>query len=326
MFDNPCILHYLSGLQYESQCTGCDPGQYCPNSGMTTPSGNCSARYFCTGSAITPSPIDGTTGNKCPVGHYCPIGSPAAILCEPGTYTDTELNEICQPCTQGYFCTKGSNPESCPAGFFCPEGTGYDWQSCPRGTYSDATGLSNATQCLQCSGGYFCDQYNMTSNNGECSAGYFCRSGSDSATPDGLGSGDSGLCPVAHYCESNTQEPVPCPAGTFNNRTMITSEGECQPCLPGYYCELPGLENPNGLCDAGFYCTEGSTSPRPPSVSSTGGPCPVGSSCVEGSSVQKPCSAGYYSPTEQAVSCTECPNGYYCIVASSDKVICPKGR
>ena len=24
----------------------------------------------------------------------------------------------------------------CPAGFYCPEGTGYDWQACPKGTYS----------------------------------------------------------------------------------------------------------------------------------------------------------------------------------------------
>lgn len=140
----------------------------------------------------------------------------------------------------GHFCTQGSNPEPCPAGYYCPESTGHVWQSCPAGTFSAATGLANETQCTQCTGGSYCDTKNLTVESGQCDAGYFCRSGSDDRTPSGLTAGDAGPCPVGHYCPQQTQEPIQCPAGTFNNETMLIAEASCQQCLPGYYCDVPG--------------------------------------------------------------------------------------
>ena len=44
----------------------------------------------------------------------------------------------------------------CPEGYFCPNGTGYDWQGCPAGTFSNAKGLKEALECTPCTGGQFC--------------------------------------------------------------------------------------------------------------------------------------------------------------------------
>ncbi len=34
-----------------------------------------------------------------------------------------------------------SGYHDCPEGYYCPEGTGLDWQACPRGTYGTRTNL-----------------------------------------------------------------------------------------------------------------------------------------------------------------------------------------
>lgn len=321
------ILYFFTGLEFESQCKGCEPGYYCASYGLQSTEGNCSARYYCSGNASVSSPTDGSTGNKCPVGHYCPEGTSNPIPCVPGTFTDTELNDVCLQCTPGYYCTQGSSPDPCPAGFYCPEGTGHVWQSCPPGTFSSATGLENMTQCTQCTGGYYCSGYNLTSETGQCDAGYYCRSGSDSNQPNGATStGDAGPCPVGHYCTAQTQEPTDCPAGTFNNGTMLMSVTECQSCLPGYYCDLPGLVYPTGVCNPGFYCAGGSNTSSPPTTDTTGGPCPAGTYCLAGSSKAEDCPAGTYNPVEQQSNCTTCPAGYYCTAGSTNTTLCPQGK
>ena len=44
----------------------------------------------------------------------------------------------------------------CPEGFYCPNGTHYDWQSCPAGTYSNVKTLYEAVQCTPCDAGKYC--------------------------------------------------------------------------------------------------------------------------------------------------------------------------
>jgi len=86
--------------------------------------------------------------NRCPVGHYCPTGSEAAIRCENGTYQDTETQKECKTCPAGYFCDNtmaivvlDNSTTICPMGYYCPAGTRYNQQyPCPIGTFNNRTG------------------------------------------------------------------------------------------------------------------------------------------------------------------------------------------
>lgn len=49
--------------------------------------------YYCARGAVSAMPSDGETGNICPVGHYCPMGSSYPVICPDGTYTNTTGRE-----------------------------------------------------------------------------------------------------------------------------------------------------------------------------------------------------------------------------------------
>ena len=78
--------------------------------------------------------------------------------------------------------------------------------------------------------------------------GYYCE---NSISPVGNLTGHE--CPTGHYCEVQTAsgQEHPCPVGTFNSKTGLQQQQDCQPCLPGYYCQNTGLSAPEGLCYAG---------------------------------------------------------------------------
>lgn len=60
-------------------------------------------------------------------------------------------------CQAGYYCPTGQTeanpaPFLCIAGHYCEEGSGTPTQ-CPIGTFSNATGNSNITDCKPCTAG-----------------------------------------------------------------------------------------------------------------------------------------------------------------------------
>lgn len=88
----------------------------------------CFTGYYCILQADTPTPTDNTTGNICPVGHYCPLGSSLYQPCPMGYYLDvTGQDELtdCKNCTGGLYCP-GSGIElpagNCISGYYCPQG------------------------------------------------------------------------------------------------------------------------------------------------------------------------------------------------------------
>jgi hypothetical protein len=310
----------------EANCTDCDPGTYCSSTGLTAPTANCSGGYYCISRAEKSRPDDGVTGDVCPVAHYCPVGTgPNALQCPPGEFNTIASQTSCFICTAGKYCLDGINQLDCPQGFYCPEGTGTVWQVCPQGTYGNNVGFSLESQCTQCDAGQYCSFTNLTAPVGPCDAGYYCRSGSDTNQPTNSSVGDAGPCPVGHYCESGTEEPTPCPLGTFSNQTMLKAASECYDCTPGYYCDTTGLTEPVGLCTEGFYCSGGSNSSSPPVTSSTGGPCPIGKYCLNGTSTPKDCPAGTFNDVDQQSSCKDCPAGYYCEAGATTNTECPRG-
>ena len=46
----------------------------------------CAAGYVCLGGSDVATPTDGVMGYPCPVGFYCPEGSPMEISCNKGSY------------------------------------------------------------------------------------------------------------------------------------------------------------------------------------------------------------------------------------------------
>ena len=52
------------------------------------------------------------------------------------------------------------------SGFYCPEGTAEPIQ-CPAGTFSNALGLHNVTECTLCLAGYYCESLNLTDVEGK---------------------------------------------------------------------------------------------------------------------------------------------------------------
>ena len=58
----------------------------------------------------------------------------------------------------GYYCPSGAEISTflqCPAGAYCPEGTDIPLL-CAPGTFSSTPGLMAATDCTNCTGGFYC--------------------------------------------------------------------------------------------------------------------------------------------------------------------------
>lgn len=211
-------------------------------------------------------------------------------------------------------------------GWYCPEGTGHDWQPCPRGTYSPVEFLSREEQCKPCEPGHYCAFINATSTTGQCDAGFFCHNGSDQRQPSGGNRGYAGICPSGHYCsKGDPLAPVACPAGHYNNRTHADALEDCRKCPGGQYCEEDGLTWPSGPCDAGYYCIEGAVYRNPDNNSDTGGPCPPGHFCPEGSPSPYACPGGKYNSQWKQSQCRDCPPGYFCPNASTNFTECHEG-
>ena len=60
------------------------------------------------------------------------------------------LEEGCQPCTEGYYCTDTGNTlatrKICPAGYYCPVGSSSP-TGCAAGLYNSLTGSWSSNDC-----------------------------------------------------------------------------------------------------------------------------------------------------------------------------------
>ncbi len=87
-------------------------------------------------------------------------------------------NVLFQVCPAGYYCDNRLAPvvlftnSSCPVGHYCPAGTKMAYENkCPRGTFSNETGLENVTQCSPCPGGFYCPELGQSTFPLRCDAG-----------------------------------------------------------------------------------------------------------------------------------------------------------
>jgi hypothetical protein len=354
----------------------CPVGTYCP-SGTTIPTGcpagthssltgqntiatcnQCPRGYYCVYNGTSIPQI-------CPMYYYCPEGTAntANFPCAAGTYSLTTglyAASQCMNCTLGHYCTGSTGPTACPAGYYNPNAGG-----------------SSLSSCLACEAGYACPSTGMSLMNVQCARGYFCPTGTSTRTqypcPAGTYSDSTSLtsgsgcsqcpkgyscaaattsallvdCKVGHYCPRGTSygNEISCPAGTYSNRTLLTSVDECIPCLPGYYCS-GGASDVSGSCKAGYYCPTATSYPNqfacPSGTYSTSihlyesvqcTNCPLGYYCLTGSTAASPCPAGSYSSYNNTKtvgpgsfpSCQSCPAGYACPSASTKATECGIG-
>ncbi|XP_071505045.1 uncharacterized protein [Diadema antillarum] len=304
-----------------SDCLPCQAGYYCNETGASTTSGICAARYYCPAGQVTPTPAD----FLCPTGHYCVENLPAPTRCQDGTYQDQMGRDSCLTCEPGYFCdntlyaVSDLSNASCPSGYYCPAGTKRANEfPCPPGTYNNLTNSVNESSCTPCLAGFFCQTPGLSDPEGECYPGYYCLMGEDNPTPN--------PCPEGNYCPSGSYKPTPCPAGTISSGITNENVTDCAPCAAGRYCTANSSSNGVTLpCNEGFICTGGSDTPRPGNIA-IGYICPQGHYCEEGAIKEVQCDQGTYGPAVGLGACYQCPEGSSCPETRMNFTLpCPEG-
>lgn len=317
-------------------CLACTPGYYCPTDATTDPV-------------------------QCGKGNYSRAGAEVCSACEPGRYCNTNATSYdlmwnTLICPAGTECPGGMEHvpdlviDKCRTGHYCPKGDVNAWPvPCPVGTFNEFFGLTQESECQQCTAGYYCIPSGLSWPAGPCPGGYYCplgtgdpnsfpcpvgfyRNGSSSESfqdctdcISGFYCDEEGLaipkdCPPGYFCVSGSTFPQPCPLGTYSNSTQLRRSTDCTPCPGGRYCDGIGRTEPTGLCDAGFYCRERAYTSAPPD-GLTGGVCPSGGFCPIGTAFPAACDPGYYSASPGAQTkydCVPCDPGFYCAGSSSD--------
>ena len=308
----PCDVgkyNNLLGQTSSSACKSCDKGKYCATLGADSITGSCAEGYYCISGAKVSKPTDGTTGNICPIGYYCPEGSSTYTACDAGYYCNQKgLAEPSGECYDGYYCiskatsptpTDGTTGDICSVGHYCPSGSSSE-EDCPTGTYGPTEGMSDLSQCIDCPYGKYCASVALEEPSGDCDQGYYCLTGKDSATPT------DGLCPKYYYCDNSINYvKAPCPKGLYSD---VTGLDACKICTEGYYC-TGGTGLPT-KCPKGYKCPQDS-------VNSIG-------TRIE---TEFPCEEGYYSSSLASADCTICPAGRMCNnAATTSELLCPVSK
>ena len=301
----------VTRLRQSSECEPCDYGMYCGDDGLTSPTGECWAGFFCLRRSQTPNnPVVDATGGPCPMGHYCHNGTSYPLGCPPGTYNPTTGLSACLTCPVGYFCPENSTDYSiypCPTGHYCPAGTSHATEyPCDLGYYNNYTGKGAKSDCIPCEPRMYCATPGLSYPTGLCAEGWYCSRGAWSDRPITLGNAttnDTCFCP-SDVTGGKCQPGEFCPVGSHAPL----------PCTPGHYCDRTELASNVGPCSAGHYCTLGAWRPDPLD-GTTGDLCPKGHYCPEATAVPNPCPPGSFSNAtgNQAVGdCLPCTPGRYC--------------
>lgn len=211
----------------------------------------------------TPTSVTHTTNSNAPINigavTTCPPCPTGAQTNANVYYANNGPSGCCLPCSSNQFSTAGSPCQPCPAGASSTQGSGSC--TCPAGQFFNA---SNVT-CNPCLAGSYCQQGATVAT--PCPAGTYSGSNATSCTPCGLGqvaaagatacwtctgfwmpSSDLSACICAegyYYANASnaslynsgvaTNNCAPCPAGTYNNKTINATIGvnTCATCPSG---------------------------------------------------------------------------------------------
>ncbi|ELR61474.1 hypothetical protein M91_11522, partial [Bos mutus] len=341
------------GATAELDCELCPAGMFCSSEGLSRPSGLCHPTHYCSGGAVSPTPIQ----------HKVPDGARPRDGLWPTCSTCVCRNHHCV----GLFCRAGqwrgcwrvgvqthlSGNDICPPGFFCPRGTGFP-VPCSPGFYSAAPGLASEQQCQPCPPGHYCSRPGLSHilDAGVCDAGYICLGGSVIPSPS---DGTHGYrCPPGFRCPAGAHSELPCEPGTFS---PLPGADTCLPCPGGTYCQKAATVEPVTCpkgnkcpqahlwgqrdvghdprpCSAGYYCEGGASSSTPwrNSAFPLNGPCPRGHYCPQGTLHPVPCPVGKTRSSPGTWSPPPCPPGTFTpkdmpgLREEGDCSVCPPGH
>lgn len=167
---------------------------------------------------------------------------------------------------------------------------------------------------------------NLTAPSGPCGPGYYCVSGALSSNPTMLNNdqcptgtvhpivGD--VCPIGHFCPEGTENPIGCPAGSYQD---LTNQDHCKACPAGKYCLVNTTDPSVNNCPAGHYCLENTTHANE-------FPCPpqTFNNLTDGQSIDDCvwCLPGMYCSGSGNVWPTgDCNPGYYCTNGSDTATV-----
>ncbi|XP_059369693.1 uncharacterized protein LOC132107607 [Carassius carassius] len=105
--------------------------------------------------------------------------------------------------------------------------------SCPDGWMPlNTSGLrkSQESSCLLCGAGTYRPSHSPHLQCLLCPPGHHCPPGSHHYSDQ--------PCPVGYFCPQGSSDPVPCPPGSYGNRTSAESLEECHKCPPGTFNHL----------------------------------------------------------------------------------------
>ena len=122
-----------------------------------------------------------------------------------------------------------------------------------------------------------------------------------SCSSSGLADYTTSPCPVGQYCLNATDNPIPCPNGTYRNDTGARNISDCYLCPAGNFCPLSNSSFWGFDCPDGTFCPPGRSAPTV---------CLPGYYCRQ-TKTQVPCPAGFYCPNGSS-SYIPCPEGHYC--------------
>jgi hypothetical protein len=201
----------------------CPKGTYQKTLGGTLITGctKCDAGYGC----VEPGAAD--KYKQCGAGYYCFLGSPTTT---PLIYCSTVLIGVTTPTYDSATSTCTNGVDSvvtttlygvCPVGYYCPLGT-LTPQVCPIGTFSGAYAARAATDCIDCTQGYYCSGATAKS---ECQAGTYCPSKSGAETA---------IVAAGMWSEARYPAAIKCFPGTYL-AAADTPKSTCKTASAGNY-------------------------------------------------------------------------------------------
>ncbi|GKT26470.1 conserved unknown protein, partial [Aduncisulcus paluster] len=339
-----------TGRSSRWDCLPCSVGQYCATSGLESPTGDCSAGYYC--------------DLRCSSDQFTPIKAGSIEVVEDGvTVTYTYESDVCvrscssdqeyydgsgcvacgTTCDTGSWCVAASTCE-CKPGYddnagTCVEAEGYRSDGiyytmfdphtsatpasnvCPM-YYSCAEG---SIEPLPCAPATYQDETGQATCK-TCTEGNYCVGTVRGATlNDSEPSVEHRLpqtCPMGLYCPLESTYGLLCPAGSYSTETGMISSDSCISCPSGSYCMNSIVVD---LCNPGYVCRGGASSPTP-SDPPNNEQCPLGYYCPEGSKTTTRCPTGKWTFSLGAsteAECLPCEPGYTC--TGDEPALCDKG-